>query len=233
MTGTKWLRNKNEGAKADAAESTPAHRLAAGGLWDTVGPLQFEFLVGRGLKPHHQVLDIGCGALRGGAHLINYLEPGCYHGIDREEWVIQAGREHELPPGLEESKSPTFIVRDDFDFSGFGKTFDFAIAQSVFTHIPFNSIHRALVNVATVLADGGVMYATFFENTYGPTRLEPIVQWPGDDETIHSLTLMDADPFHYEFEALDWLAARAGLRVTYIGDWGHPRNQKMLLLTGS
>jgi SAM-dependent methyltransferase len=201
-----------------------------GGLWDTVGPLQFEFIVGGGLKPHHRLLDIGCGSLRGGAHFIDYLEPGGYYGIDAEEWLIQAGREQELKSGLEEAKRPTFLVRDDFDFSGFGTTFDFAIAQSVFTHLTFNSIHRALVNVARVLANGGVFYATFFENTKGPTWLEPIVQWPGDEETTHEgVSRMDADPFHYEFEELEWLAGRAGLRATNIGDWGHPRNQRMAM----
>ena len=236
----KWLRNNIKRATPgntestpptpDSTESTPQHRLIVGGLWDTIGPLQFEFIKGRGLEPHHRFLDIGCGALRGGAHFIDYLEPGGYHGIDRDELTLQAGREQELAPGVEEAKRPTFIVRDDFDFSRFGTTFDFALAQSVFTHLYLNSIHRALVNVSSVLADGGVFYATFFENTQWPTWLEPIVQWPGDEMMkVAPMTTMDADPFHYEFEALEWLAGLAGLRATYVGDWGHPRNQRMAM----
>ena len=206
------------------AGPTPDHRAAVGGLWDVIGPLQFEFIKSCGLEPHHQFLDVGCGALRGGAHFIEYLDPGGYHGIDRDGWIIQMGREKELAPGLEEAKRPTFIVRDDFDVSGFETTFDLALALSVFTHIPLNSIHRALVNVASVLADGGVFYATFFENTHGPTYLEPIAHSPGD-----IVTTMDADPFHYEFAALEWVASLAGLRATNLGDWGHPRNQRIAM----
>lgn len=227
MALAKWRRSKDEREATGDAGSTPDHRALVGGLWDTVGPLQFDFLVGRGLKPHHQLLDVGCGSLRGGAHFIEYLDAGGYHGIDRDDWIIKQGREQELAPGLEEAKRPTFIVRDDFDFSGFGTTFDFALAQSVFTHIPMNSIHRALVNVAAVLAEGGVFYATFFENTHGPKWLEPIVQQPGNEASI--VTTMDADPFHYEFATLEWLAGLAGLRATYIGDWTHPRNQRMAM----
>lgn len=42
---------------------------AVGGDWEKIGKLQFEFLVSRGLRPHHRMLDIGCGTLRGGETL--------------------------------------------------------------------------------------------------------------------------------------------------------------------
>jgi hypothetical protein len=40
------------------------------------------------------------------------------------------------------------------------------------------------------------------------------------------------DPFHTTLSALDALAARStSWRMTVIGDWDHPRNQKMVLFT--
>jgi SAM-dependent methyltransferase len=53
-----------------------------GGKWDEVGGLQYDFRVERGLQPHHQMLDIGCGTLRGGRHLIRFLDAGHYTGTD-------------------------------------------------------------------------------------------------------------------------------------------------------
>ena len=50
------------------------HREAVGGLWDEMGRLQFDFLVAQGLQPHHKMLDIGCGSMRGGRHFVNHLE---------------------------------------------------------------------------------------------------------------------------------------------------------------
>jgi hypothetical protein len=42
------------------------HRDLVGGLWEELGRLQFEFLVGAGLRPEMRLLDIGCGCPRGG-----------------------------------------------------------------------------------------------------------------------------------------------------------------------
>src|SRR5205807_6035012 len=58
------------------------HRAIVGGAWEEIGRLQFEFLTGNGLKPHHRLLDVGCGALRGGLHFIRYLDEGNYVGVD-------------------------------------------------------------------------------------------------------------------------------------------------------
>jgi hypothetical protein len=42
------------------------HRELIGGMWETIGRLQFDFMVAQGLIPSSTLLDIGCGALRGG-----------------------------------------------------------------------------------------------------------------------------------------------------------------------
>ena len=63
---------------------TDAHREQVGGLWDEVGALQIDFLRAQGLRPPDTLLDVGCGCLRGGVHLVGYLEPGRYYGIDRD-----------------------------------------------------------------------------------------------------------------------------------------------------
>ena len=42
-------------------------KMAIGGIWDEMGAKQFELLKRNGLEPHHSLLDIGCGTLRGGA----------------------------------------------------------------------------------------------------------------------------------------------------------------------
>jgi hypothetical protein len=59
------------------------HRKAVGGLWDEIGRLQFDYFVSQGLVPHHRLLDLGCGSLRGGVHFIAYLDPDRYSGVDR------------------------------------------------------------------------------------------------------------------------------------------------------
>lgn len=67
------------------------------------------------LRPDERVIDYGCGSLRVGQHLIRYLEPGRYTGIDIADTFYEAGIEmlerHE--PGLLARKAPRFGVIDE------------------------------------------------------------------------------------------------------------------------
>jgi SAM-dependent methyltransferase len=204
----------------------PWHRSAVGGMWDEIGPMQRDFLVSQGLKPHHTLLDIGCGSLRGGVHAIRYLEPGRYCGIDRNGELLRCAREIELPAQGIEAREPRLLQNEAFEFWRFETEFDFALAQSVFTHLPFNSIMRCLVEAARVLKPGGRLYATFFEQP-DPFSLEPIRQ-PAAGRSQPLLTYPDRDPFHYPVRLFEAFCAGSPLELRLLGDWGHPRNQRML-----
>jgi hypothetical protein len=54
------------------------------------------FLKNAELKPHHSLLDVGCGCLRDGIHFIGYLKRGNYVGIDINQSLLDAGYEIEL-----------------------------------------------------------------------------------------------------------------------------------------
>jgi len=105
-------------------------------FWDSLGKLQLDYLVEQGLKPEHYVLDVGCGPLRAGVHFIGYLEPGHYAGIDKRGDTLMRARDVELPRYGLADKNPNILVNGAFEFTKLGQTFDYAIAQSVFTHLP-------------------------------------------------------------------------------------------------
>ena len=197
------------------------HREFIGGLWEDLGQLQFEFMKSAGLLPEHKLLDVGCGALRGGVHFIRYLDAGHYYGVDMNASLIEAGKQELHMAGLE-NRSPHLLVNDKFQASIFGTEFEFALALSLFTHLYTNHIIRCLVETRQVLQAGGRFYATFFEAPTG-AHLEPITHQPGD-----IITNYDSDPFHYSLDEIRAMAEIARMNVEYIGDWGHPRNQKML-----
>lgn len=137
-----------------------------GGLWEELGELQFNFMVEKGLKPEHYLLDIGCGALRGGVHFIKYLEKSHYYGFDNRESVLIAGRDVEIPEyGLEDKDAQLFNI-GDFDLAEINIIFDFMLAQSVFTHLNPKQIKLCLSNVMPKLKKGGVFYATIFDSSY-------------------------------------------------------------------
>ena len=60
-------------------------------LWEMKRRFQIEFLKGVGLQPHHHLLDLGCGTMRGGIPLIQYLDVGHYTGVDVRPAVLEEG----------------------------------------------------------------------------------------------------------------------------------------------
>jgi len=191
-------------------------------FWEELGRMQLDYLVEQGLQPSHYVLDVGCGPLRAGVHFIRYLEPGHYAGIDKRGDNLEHARKVELPRQGLEHKNPLLLVNGAFEFEKLGQTFDYAIAQSVFTHLPVNTITRCLVEMAKALRPGGRFFATIYENPQGKKFLGDIKQ--SERVTSH----YDRDSYHYDVEKFQAAAEGTGLKMTYLGDWGHPDNQKMI-----
>ena len=108
--------------------------------FENVGRLQLITLLKIGLYPHSKVLDVGCGCMRGGYWLINFLNPNCYFGIEPNKEMLEYGIRHFLSSELIEQKNPQFSNNSDFDFSVFNEQFDFIIARSIWTHAPKNKI---------------------------------------------------------------------------------------------
>jgi SAM-dependent methyltransferase len=211
---------------------TDWHRAAVGGMWEEIGRLQFDFLIREGLRPGHTLLDIGCGSLRGGVHFARYLNPGNYVGADIGAELLGAGRAELSAVGVDPD-TVTLICDGEFDFARTGRTFDFALAQSLFTHLPLNSIIRCLLRAAPVLNRGGRLYATFNENPDGWHNLDPIRRPNPQSPDVPIVTHFDRDPYHYDVGTFAQIADAAGLALDYIGDWGHPRHQRMLRFTRS
>lgn len=200
------------------------HKGLVGGDWEEIGQLQIDFWLEHGLKPNHYFLDVGCGALRAGIRFIRYLEAGHYFGIDNNKEAIEAGRQIELAKHGLTHKNPTLVHTNEFDFSSFDVEFDYATIHSVFPHLALNSIIQCMMNLEKVLAPGGQCYATFYENPQGKFNLDPIVR-------SHGTTYFDRPLFHYNFEIFEWICEGTSLKVEYIGDWNHPRGQKIMVFT--
>jgi SAM-dependent methyltransferase len=195
------------------------HRRWVGGKWEVMGPMQRDFLVAQGLTPGHRLLDVGCGALRAGIHFVEYLEPGHYYGIDINQTLLDVGHEQELPPELRERLPRDHLRATDRFDCDFDVAFDYAIAQSLFTHISLNHIRLCLYRVAQQLQPGGRFFATFFEAP--PAH-------PVDEPHTDRARWTEQNPFFYYRRDLMWAAQCADLELHYVGKWGHPAGQRMV-----
>jgi len=138
---------------------------AIGGSWEEMGRLQFNFLIKKGLKPEHKMLDIGCGTLRGGRKFIKYLNQGNYFGVDMADKTIEYGKQLIQKEGLSK-KNPYLVVNEEknLKLNEFrGKVFDFILAQSVITHLPPEPIEELFENIGKVMDKNSVFYFTYFQ----------------------------------------------------------------------
>lgn len=119
---------------------------------------QFQFLTSRGLQPEHRLLDIGCGTLRGGIPLIEYLQTSHYTGVEARAEVLEEGRKELADSGLEH-KHPLLIHAAHPAQIQPEAPFDFAWAFSVLIHMPDEVVDAYLGFVSDELAEDGEFYA--------------------------------------------------------------------------
>lgn len=192
------------------------HRRFVGGTadtWDPLGDLQFRFLLEHGLSPSDILIDVGCGALRGGAKFIHYLEPDHYLGVDKHIELIVYGVAAELGLDAYREKRPRFLVSDTFEFQKLEVKPGFGIAQSLFTHLSAPDLQTCLLKLRSAGAPGCRLFATFFEVS------EPQINPPLSNSHGY---------FAYTRSAMENFGSQAGWESHYIGEWNHPRLQNMI-----
>ena len=178
-------------------------------LWKMKREFQIKFLKDMDLKPDHYLLDLGCGTLRGGIPIIEYLEIGHYFGIEVRKEVLNEGQKELVETGLE-WKKPNLLTSSDITNYKINQKFDFVWAFSVLPHMSDEILVDNLTFVSKHLADDGVFYA----NVNIDEREEK--NWQGFP--IVSRT----------FDFYSQKCVESGLSVSCVGilkDLGHKSNQ--------
>lgn len=113
--------------------------------WEIHGQMQLQFLISRGLKPEHRLLDLGCGTGRLACQAIPYLNEGNYVGIDISAEAIKHCR------AIETDKKPTFIHGDGSLKPAIPLSpFNIIFAHSVFTHLPADVIETIFQDLSKI-----------------------------------------------------------------------------------
>jgi SAM-dependent methyltransferase len=175
--------------------------------YDLIAAMTFNLLTTLGLRQHHSLLDVGCGSLRIGRLLIPYLNRGRYFGVEPNEWLVQEGIRRELGQSLVEIKHPTFLFTDSpKSIAQIETTFDFALAQSIFSHCGLDLIRGWLSAISRSLAENGALIATFLI---------------GEEDSPRSGWIYP-DCVNYRPATLERAAEEVNLRLEIL-DWKHPR----------
>ncbi len=135
-------------------------------IWRMERAFQIRFLKRFGLRPHHYLLDLGCGTLRGGVPLIQYLLPGHYYGLDVREEVLREALCELRETGLV-YHLPTLIWSQSLQqISTLGRTFDFIWGFDLLYILDEQSLEESFAFIRRHLAPHGVFYGNVMIGPY-------------------------------------------------------------------
>ncbi|MHB8575058.1 MAG: class I SAM-dependent methyltransferase [Dehalococcoidia bacterium] len=124
-----------------------------------------------GLKPHHRVLDLGCGEGRLTAALAN--RAGLLHepiGVDISPRMLRLGERSATQPRVERvAAAATRLPFAD-------ASFHLVVAAYLFKHLEDDTLFRVLLEASRVLKPGGIVLAWEFAPT-GSARLDRFHRW--------------------------------------------------------
>jgi SAM-dependent methyltransferase len=168
----------------------------------------FRFLQQHGLKPHHKILDVGCGGGRMGYELINYLHSGNYYGFDKRRLEINRFLTGMRSAPDLATKSAEIHV-DNFELRQFDEytKFDFVYAYSVFTHVAPDLIKTLLKNLKRHISPHSRFYATVLLGSEG-----------FDLGPVHERRKNEYSGVWYTLEFLQSLGDLQGYDVKFVGD---------------
>ena len=154
---------------------------------------QIAFLRAQGLQPEHTLLDLGCGTLRGGIPLIDYLQVGHYTGIDVRTEVLREAEKELWEAGLT-YKTPRLLHADEVPLKLAKSEFDYVWAFSVLFHLSDSIFRETMDLIANYLKPSGVFYG----NVNIGERREG--GWQGFPVVTRPLSFYEQEATNYHFQ---------------------------------
>jgi len=183
-------------------------------MYDEIGQWQFDFITSRPEFDRKKIfLDVACGSMRLGRHLIAHLETGNYIGLDMNRVIVERGLIHECDASVVAKKQPKVIITDKFDTSHIDY-FDFAWCHALFNHLLPRNIHTCLTNLRRCAHDKSVLYFTYWQ---GHNR-------HAADDTYHPTSPVD---FYHSEADMKLYGSSAGWRCEPVAE-RQPRGQHIM-----
>jgi hypothetical protein len=144
-------------------------------LFDVAGREQLSVLMDHGLTPASRLVDLGCGALRGGRWVIPILDRGHYCGVEPNSAMLAHGLREFIDPEIVKIKQPRFSTNDQFDLSEFDTRFTHMIMRSVWTHASKGQIEASLDSFLKWSTPDGVLLTSVvpMRTGWNPWRWRP------------------------------------------------------------
>jgi len=217
MFRSKTRNLENDVLKSKALRPGQGHYRAYIGppkQYDFMGATQFALMFRLGIREEHKLLDIGCGSLRCGKYMLQFLLPNRYYGVEPNEWLWKDAVKKEVGKEIIEIKRPVFSSNDNFEFGHLDSAFDFIVAQSIFSHTGHDLFEKCLRNAAQVMNPRGQFLFTVLDET--------VLQYDFLKDSSSKQGWVYPECVVIEEKIVQTISQGAGLHIQAL-NWFHPR----------
>ena len=166
------------------------------------------------LEPTDICVDYGCGSLRLGRFLIEYLLPDRYWGLDITDVFYRQGLEV-LDPRVVDAKRPQLAVISDESLAHAAAARPrLVVSNAVLSHVHPDELHSFFANIASLMHEGSIALVISKINR-GPLEQTSKRSW------VHSLEMLTA-----KFEGAGLALEPTSTRMT---DKWHEKRERSVL----
>lgn len=128
------------------------------GDFQKAGIEEFDELLDYGLSAEAKCVDYGCGTLRIGQHVIRYLAPGCYWGMDIDKSFLDVGSGL-IGTQLVQNKKPNLrVITSEAVAEAAASKPGFLFSYKVMQHVHPEELESYLRNVITIIGLHGTAF---------------------------------------------------------------------------
>ena len=106
-------------------------------------------------KQNPDFKDYGCGTLRLGVHIINYLPPGHYWGLDIERYLLEEGKKLVGTTLLPEKRPHLHVISPESVAAAAKHKPDFLVSTKVLIHVHPQELGEFFGNILTIVGASG------------------------------------------------------------------------------
>ncbi len=129
--------------------------------WEESGLHEMALFLEEGLRPEHVCVDYGCGSLRIGQHVMRYVDPGNYWGLDVTDRFYRDGVEMIGPEEIAERRPNLRVITPETVAEARAAEPDLVFAVAVLIHVPPEELDDLLRNLTTLVLPQTRAYVTY------------------------------------------------------------------------
>ena len=178
----------SEGARAKLTRGKPHMTLGANlhtGAFGSSGQKEFSRLLDEGLKPEDVCVDYGCGTLRIGVQVMDYLQSGNYWGFDIDHFLLEEGRKLIGRERMEAKRPNLRLIAPGALAEAVAGKPSMLFSHGVLIHVHPLELKEYWANIISMIGDSGKAIVT------GRWTYDETLQYSGQSWAYAMSTLAD------------------------------------------